>query len=187
MKNSDTNPLADSLIYEDLLPLTWSSIDGEAQVVNSARVSEHNEHVLRCVNLLGEQIKEKLDEEGETESALVRLEAKVNLILEMLSSLDRARGDTPDTTQVRLAAGGLEWDCKEQPPAEGDTIWIKLNIDNRVPEAMQLAAQVLSVSVEGQQTTVCAKFEQMGEAVQDQLEKMIFRHHRRMVAQSKST
>jgi glycine cleavage system regulatory protein len=187
MKNSEANPLADSLIYEDLLPLTWTPRDEGFQAVNSSRINEHNEHVLRCVNLLGEQIKEKVDEEAETESALIRLEAKVNLILEMLSSLDRERGHIPDPIRVKLAAGGIEWLCNESPPAAGDSIWIKLYIDNRVPEAMQLPAQVLTVSPADQRSSmVCARFEEIGESVQDQMEKMIFRHHRRMVAQSKS-
>jgi hypothetical protein len=186
MKNPDINPLAGSLIYEDMLPLTWAVRDDESHAVNLTRVMEHNEHVLRCVNLLGEQIKEKSDEEVETESALIRLEAKVNLILEMLSNLDREKGNTPHATQVRVAAGGVEWLCREKPPVVGDKIWVKFHVDKRVPEPMQLAARVLTVSMTGHESMVCAVFEQMGETVQDQLEKMIFRHHRRMVAQSKS-
>jgi hypothetical protein len=186
MTNQDRNPLSDSLIYEDLLPLSWAVRDEQSQAINFSRVAEHNEHVLRCVNLLGEQIKEKIEDESETDSAMIRLEAKVNLLLEMVSSLGSNRGHQPDATQIRLAATGIEWNCREQPPAVGENIWIKLHIDNRIPEAMKLAARVLTVSKAEPGVTVCASFEQLGEAVQDQMEKMIFRHHRRMVAQSKS-
>jgi hypothetical protein len=186
MTNSEINPLSDSLIYEDQLPLSWETRDENSQSVSFIRVAEHNEYVIRCVNLLGDQIREKSDEDSEAESTLIRLEAKVNLILEMLSNLNRDRSDVPQAAQVRLAATGIEWSSQEQPPAEGAKIWVKLYVDSRVPEAMQLAAQVVKVSDVGHGATVYARFEEMGEAVQDQLEKMIFRHHRRMVAQAKS-
>ncbi len=185
MTISETNPLSDSLTYEDLLPVSWVARKHDSQSINYARVDEHNEHVIRCVNLLGEPAKEKTDEESETESALIRLEAKVNLLLEMVTKLDRASVDLPDAAQVRLSAAGIEWGCKEQPPAEGDRIWINIYVDNRIPEAMKLAARVLTLNDAGGVTAVTARFEDMGEVVQDQLEKMIFRHHRRMVAQSK--
>ncbi len=186
MANLDTNPLADSLVYEDMLPLFWETREDGSQSLNLARVSEHNEHVMRCVNLLGEQIKEKIDEESESESALMRLDAKVNLLLEMVSNLGRNRIELPSDTLVRLASGGIEWLCKESAPALGGNIWITLHIDSRIPEALKLAASVISVSADQSGTMVVARFTEMGEAVQDQLEKMIFRNHRRMVAQSRS-
>ncbi len=183
MTNSDINPLADTLVYEDMLPLSWGSRECG---VNYMRVAEHNEHVVRCVNLLGEQIKEKMDDEYEAESVLARVEAKLNLLLDMVSRLDRQGSDIPEAVQVRLASAGIEWKGKGQAPAVGDNIWVNLYIDSRIPEAMELAARVVSVSMDGETLTVCARFEEMGEVVQDQLEKMIFRYHRRMVAQSRS-
>ncbi len=186
MINSDTNPLADSLVYEDMLPLFWSArVDGSPPV-NLARVSEHNEHVMRCVNLLGEQIKEKIDEVSETESALMRLDAKVNLLLEMVSNLSRDRIDLPEVNKVRLASGGMEWWCQKNTPAAGDNIWVTLHIDSRIPESLKLAARVISVSADEFGSRVAVRFEEVGEVVQDQLEKMIFRNHRRKVAQSRS-
>ena len=184
--NSETDHLSNSLVYEDALPLSWEKMVGESQTINLSRVAEHNEHVLRCVNLLSDQFKDRVDEESETESTLVRLEAKVNLVMEILSKLAAERSDTPKSVRVRVAATGIEWVCTEQPPLKGDMIWVQLHIDNRVPEAVQLAAQVVSVTDVASGVAVFARFEDMGEGVQDQLEKLIFRHHRRMVAQSKS-
>ncbi len=185
MTNSETNPLADTLVYEDRLPLVWSARSDDAQAENYARIAEHNEHVMRCVNMLSDQIREKGDDESETESAVVRLEAKVNLLLEMVSRMEREKSDLPDTTHTRLAAAGIEWNCLGDPPGMGDEIWISLYIDDRVPEPLKLAACVISVSGSGPGAVVCARFEEMGESVRDQLQKMIFRHHRRMIAQSR--
>lgn len=185
MINFETSQLSNSLAYEDMLPLSWEVMDEGSQAINLARVAEQNEHVLHCINLLSDQITEKVDDESETESALLRLEAKVNLILEMLSKLAGDRDDIPQPVQVRVAATGIEWICMEQQPAEGDRIWIQLHIDNRVPEAVCLPAQVEAVAAASSGAVVFARFEDIGSGVQDQLEKLIFRHHRRMVAQSK--
>jgi hypothetical protein len=186
MMNSETSQLSNGLVYEDLLPLSWAVMYKGTQEVNHSRITEHNEHVLRCVNLLSDQANERIDEESEVESAIVRLEAKVNLILEMLSKLAGERDAALNSIQIRVSAGGIEWACGDRQPKEGDDVWIYLHIDNRVPEAIQLAARVVSVTDADSGAVAYAKFEDMGEVVQDQLEKLIFRHHRRMVAQSKS-
>jgi hypothetical protein len=186
MINSDTSKLSDSLVYEDVLPLSWAALDDGSSAVNYSRVAEHNEHILRCVNLLSDQIKEKVDDESETEPALVRMEAKINLILEMLSKLAIEREGTPQPVQIRVAATGIEWLCTNTQPSAGDKIQIKLHIDYRVPGALQLLGQVVSLTDTPSGTAVHARFEDVGEGVQDQLEKLIFRHHRRMVAQSKA-
>lgn len=186
MTNSDTNPLADSLVYEDLIPLAWAAIEGDFKAINLSRLAEHNEHVLRYAGMLAEQIRDKADEESETDTALLRLDAKVNLLLEMLANLDRHKRNIPDATQVRLSAAGVEWRGQGAMPAEGDRVWVDLYIDDRIPEAIRLPALVLRVSEEGSDTLICARFEEIGEPVRDRLEKMIFRHHRRLVAQSRS-
>lgn len=186
MGNSDINPLEGNLSYVDNLPVSWDPRDDAPLQGNYTRTAEHNEHVLRCVNLLGEQLKDKTEDESEVDSALLRLEAKVNLLLELVSKLDMRTRQIPGLTEVRLAASGIEWLCQDVPPHVGDTIWVNIFLDNRIPEAMKIAAKVLQVNQEAKGVIVRAMFESMGGTAQDQMEKMIFRHHRRMIAQSKS-
>ncbi len=186
MDNSDINQLEGSLSYVDTLPLSWDSRGDAFPESNYTRISEHNEHVLRCVNLLGEQLKEKIEDESETDQALLRLEAKVNLLLDLVSNLEQRARQVPSLTEIRLAATGVEWLCRESAPAPGESIWVNIYLDNRVPEAMKIAAKVLAVTEEAKGRVVSAMFESMGGTVQDQMEKMIFRHHRRMIAQAKS-
>lgn len=184
MDISDTNPLADSLVYMASLPVSWSPRDEKCPDSEYIRIAEHNEHVLRCVNLLGEQLIEKIDEE--TDSAIVRLEAKVNLLLELVSKLDQRINLIPEAEEVRLTSGGIEWKSNDSPPTVGSTVWINLYIDNRIPEAMKIPAMVLTVHEELHGFTAGAKYELLGEVVQELMEKMIFRHHRRMIAQSRA-
>ncbi|MCP3671431.1 MAG: hypothetical protein GY814_13565 [Gammaproteobacteria bacterium] len=183
MNNSDTNPLTDSLIYATSMPLSWSVREDGYHESHYIRVAEHNEHVLRCVNLLGEQHRDKVEEESESDLTLMRLEAKINMLLEMVSKLDQRINQIPESSEVKLASAGIEWLCCDSPPAVGSSIWIKLHIDHRIPEAMNIPAQVIAVREESDGLIVAAKFESIGEVVQEQVEKMIFRHHRRMIAQ----
>lgn len=185
MGNSDINPFESSLAYIDRLPVSWNPRDEALIDSNYTRIDEHNEQVLRCVNLLGEQLKEKTEDDSETDSALMRLEAKVNLLLELVSKLDQRISQIPNLTEVRLAATGIEWLCHDTKPAVGDEIWVNLYLDNRIPDAMKIAAKVITVSEDTKGIVVTALFESMGGTAQDQMEKMIFRHHRRMIAQSK--
>jgi hypothetical protein len=187
MDNLDINSLDGSLAYADTLPVFWSPRDDTSPESNYTRISEHNEHVLRCVNLLGEQLKDKIEDESETDQALMRLEAKVNLLLDLVSNLDQRIRQVPNLTQTRLSAAGIEWRCQESAPSVGDSIWVDIYLDNRIPEAMKIAAKVLAVTVEEEGAVVSAMFESMEGGAKDQMEKMIFRHHRRMIAQSKSS
>ncbi len=186
MDNLDTNPLEGGLAYVDTLPVSWDPRDDTSSESNYTRISEHNEHVLRCVNLLGEQLKDKIEDESETDQLLQRLEAKVNLLLDLISNLDQRIRQVPHLTEVKLAAAGIEWICQESAPGVGDNIWVNIYLDNRIPEAMKIDAKVLAVTEEARGRVVSAMFESMEGTAKDQMEKMIFRHHRRMIAQSKS-
>lgn len=185
MDNSDTNPLVDSLVYAASLPLSWSAREDGYPDVNYISIAEHNEHVLRCANLLSEHLRDKMEEETEMDSALMRLEAKVNLLLELVSKLDQRVDQIPDASEIRLASDGIEWICNDSPPTEGHSIWVNLYIDSRIPEAMTIPARVLTVCEGLRGFTVVARYELLGEVVQEQMDKMIFRHHRRMIAQSR--
>jgi hypothetical protein len=185
MENSDISPLADSLVYTATLPVSWEPRDEACPDSEYARISEHNEHVLRCANLLGEQLVERHEDETEADTALMRLEAKVNLLLELVSKLEQRISQIPEASQVRLASAGMEWTSRLSPPPAGSSIWINLYIDNRIPDAMQIPARVLTLGEGRHGTIVGARFEQLGEVAQELLEKMIFRHHRRQIAKSR--
>jgi hypothetical protein len=149
------------------------------------RIAEKNERLLRSINLLAEQGHEKPEEEGEHEAALIRLETKVDLLLDLFSRIGADAGGLPPSAPVRLSAKGVEWLRAGEAPAAGQRVWIHLYLEPRLPEAVQFPARVLNVETEGVQQRVLARFEPLGEGAQNLLEKMIFRHHRRQVAQQR--
>jgi hypothetical protein len=180
---SENSPLSDTLIYAAQLPVSWSGRQ-EGDLLPPA---DNNLELLHCINLLGEQLHTKLDDESELDSALMRVEAKLDMVLGLLSTMIKRELDIPAASNVRLTAKGVEWTCNDRAPEIDESIWISLYMDPRLPAALLLPAKVVSVdkSTDGDCVVVC-RFTQVEEGVQQLLEKMIFRHHRRQVAMSRS-
>jgi len=185
LSTTEYNPLSDSLAYRAYLPLEWRSQNGQISDGEHLRTNEKNEHVLRWVNLLGEQVREVVEEEGDIDSRLIRLETKVNLILDLISTLVQREIQHPEMVNILLAAKGMEWISQATPPELGRRIWVSLSIDQRIPEALKLSAKVVDLAQEDGAFRVRVRFDSMGEMVLDLLEKMIFRYHRRQIAQSR--
>ncbi len=180
---SEESPLSNTLIYASQLPVSWS----RRQQGELLATADNNIKLLHCVNLLGEQSHTMQDDEMELDSALMRVEAKLDMVLGLLSTMLQKELNTPAASGIRLTAEGLEWVCMEVPPALDDNILISLYLDPRLPVALQLAARVVSVDGgTGNDCVVVCRFTEMEEGVQHLLEKMIFRHHRRQVAMSRS-
>ncbi len=180
---SENSPLNGTLIYEAQLPVSWSRRQ-EGELLYQA---DSNIELLRCINILGEQPHIRLDDEIEHDSGLMRVEAKLDMVLDLLSMLLQKESNRPAASGIRLTAKGLEWVCSDVPPELDAAIWISLYLDPRLPLALQLASKVVSVERDGESRhIVLCQFVELDEGVQQLLEKMIFRYHRRQVAMSKA-
>jgi hypothetical protein len=179
---SENSPLSDTLIYAAQVPVSWS----RRQEGELSPPADNNAELLHCINLLGEQPHTKQDEESELDSAILRVEAKLDMVLGLLSTMLKKELDIPAACGTRLTAMGVEWLCREVPPELDDPVWISLYLDPRLPTALQLPARVVSVDTSGGDCVVLCRFAQVEEGVQQLLEKMIFRHHRRQVALSRA-
>ena len=111
---------------------------------------------------------------------LQRLEAKIDLGLQILGQLLNANAPLPAQHDVLLSAQALAWRSSTPPPAT--ELQLQLFIDNRIPQPLQLKARR-----DGQQGDYwVARFVEVSEALQDALDRAVFRWHRRQVhAESK--
>ena len=106
---------------------------------------------------------------------LQRLEAKIDLGLQMLGQLLNANSPLPAQQEVLLSAQALAWLSTTPPPATD--LHLQLFIDSRIPQPLQLKARM-----DGQQGDYwVARFVEVPEAVQDALDRAVFRWHRRQV------
>lgn len=177
MNDPTTDAFGSGLVLAEPLPLRW-------HVCESSCAAPHlqlsNEEILRVILSLDEHHVEANDENPEMALELQRLESKINLVLELVSQVLVRQLQLPDAIPVRLAAHELEWETTT-PPAIGSWLQLELFVCTRYPRPLVLSARVKDVAA----GRVRAEFDGLGESVQDLLERLIFRHHRRSIAASR--
>ena len=175
--------LGDGLTFEDRLPLAW--VEGPLpQGAELARLNADNHQ------LLGAEASLEETRGGETlvkeeSPALVhelqRLEFKLNVLMRLMADLVARSSPLPPVQTTRLGAHGLEWSHATEPRV-GTTGLVYIYINPALPQPLKLACKVRGERTEKGVRVVELEFRDLSEAVQDLLEKLIFRHHRRLIA-----
>ena len=173
------------LCWEDWLPVGWRL----SPVVSGAELSHLYDAALTRLNAVltvGEALAaESPDEAPPRAQDILRLEARLNLLLAMVGELLAAQRPRPAARAVRLGGGWVEW-RDPQPPAVGDALAIDLYLNPSIPDAVTLPARVESVGELRQgQAVVHATFLEIPPNVLNAIEKLIFRWHRRRVAEQR--
>ena len=177
-----TSFLGDGLIFEELLPLVW--LPGEIpRGLVLARLHADNQQLLGAESSLDElRISEALkDESPALLHELQRLEYKLNILLRLTAEIAVRSAALPPAQRARLGARGLEW-FGAAAPAVGEAGLVHIYINPALPQPLKFPSSVASERSEGGERVAQLKFRDMSEGVVDLLEKLIFRHHRRLVA-----
>lgn len=114
------------------------------------------------------------DGDSAGDPALARLEAKVDLALQLISELLRREARLPDPTAVSLSSSGLCWHGSAPLHATGV---VALYLAPRLPWPLMLPVQITGVAGE----RVHARLLHLDEDSQTWLDRTLFRHHRRSV------
>jgi hypothetical protein len=174
MTDQSSESFGTRLVLEESLPLRWRVVETPA---TAARTLLANEETLRVILSFDEHHVEASDENPEFVQDLQRLETKINLILELVSQVLARQLQLPEALPVRLSAHEIEWETSSAP-AVGSSVLLELYVCTRYPRPLFLTATVQGFA----NGRVRAVFDDLGESVQDLLERLIFRHHRRQIA-----
>ena len=181
----DTVILFEELAYEDQLPLTWRTSNAPVGDVLKRSFADRNVKLLQACAAMEEHVQpEKSDERAPHYADIVRLDMKINLLLDMVGQLLAANRPRPDAMPVRFNALGATWHHKGTPPADGSYGVFEVHLRECVAEPLRLSGKIIGVNADGR---VKAKFDNPGEAVADLIEKLAFRRHRRQVAGARHT
>jgi Atypical PilZ domain, cyclic di-GMP receptor len=174
--------LGQGLIFEDFLPLGWSP-GPLPQGVMLARMNADNQQLLGAESSLDEvRVHEALkDESPALLHELQRLEFKLNVLLRITSDLARRSSNLPAPQHIKLAAVGMEW-IGEDLPVGGATGVLDLYINTTLPQPLKLPATIISNVAHSGTAAAQMQFSGLSDQVVDLIEKLIFRHHRRLVA-----
>ena len=179
----DTVVLYEELAYEDVLPLAWRRLPEPFDPAIIGSFSDRNLRVLQSLSALEEhgQI-EKVDESSVHAADILRLDMKMNLLLDMVGQLMIASRPRPRTAAIRFNALGAVWQGLAPHPDLGAQGVLEVFMRDCIAEPLRLVGRIASITPDGR---VKAKFIHPGEHISDLLEKLAFRRHRRQVAGAK--
>ncbi len=188
VNDDNREQLGEGVIYKDVVPLGWRDIDREELEFSYLSVQDSNEEVLRFITTLDEFHVDGQDEPSNSSSLdLSRIEFKLNLLLDMVTQLVIRETSMPESMPITLGSAGIEW-VSVAPPSEGALVELSLYLHHKFPRPFIVIGQVLSVkTIEGAsgKYLIHLAYEAMSDVVQSGLEKLIFRQHRRSIAQSR--
>jgi hypothetical protein len=177
---SDTVILFEELAYQDVLPVVWRPLADEIDPDLSASYTASNVRVLQACTALQEQGQlEKPDENSPHAADFLRIELKINLLLDVVGRILASNQPRPPATAIRFNALGATWQGAAPFPRAGAQGAVEIYLRECVAEPLRLIGRVGSVSPAGE---IKVRFLPPGEAVADLLEKLAFRRHRRQVA-----
>ncbi|HKK13632.1 MAG TPA: PilZ domain-containing protein [Gammaproteobacteria bacterium] len=187
MNDPTANVLGDGLLYEAALPLRWRVMDDATAAAEQVELHHGTLQFLRTLMAMGEHVAEPAEEEpGHRGQELARLDAKLNLVLDLLGRFLERHERLPDPVPVRLGTAGLAWTQSHEPPPEGTRLLVELYLEPDIPRPLDLPVKVMQVArAEAGGATVQAALEGANEALEDALQRYIFREHRRSIARQR--
>ncbi len=179
---ADTIVMFEKLAYEDLLPVRWRPQEQPVDDVTAHHLAERNVRVLQACDALEERgALEKSDDESPHSADLMRLDFKLNLLLDLAGQLLAASQPRVAPVHIRLNAMGASWKT-DAPPALGNQGLLEVVIRDIVVQPLNLPAEVVAGAAPGEARV---RFTCLGEVVADHIEKLVFRRHRRKIADAR--
>ncbi|HUO95035.1 MAG TPA: PilZ domain-containing protein [Steroidobacteraceae bacterium] len=178
----------EGLGYTDALPLGFERLAELPDAAALGGIALENHQVLVADASLDEQrphSEKKSDEEPELAEDLQRLESKVNVLIQLVARLLNRATTLPPVRSIRLHASGLEWRIDDEEVQPGTGV-VELHVSRHFPQPLRLPGRIEGVASDDGGRWVGFRFEGLTPSVTELLERMIFRHHRRLVAGTRS-
>lgn len=163
------------------------AVTAEARADDRAGLAERNLAALQNLAALEERRTDGggSDDDSPVLQELARLDAKLNALVDIVNRLLLPADALPPRQPVRVNAVGVVLPAALLPVATGDAAaacLVTLHFDACPSLPLVLPAQVRRRFDDGRAFVV---FEPPGDALQDALERLVFRHHRRRIAESR--
>ena len=176
-----TAHLGSALVYTDEIPFDWARLEGEPSAGRLSAMLSGNERLLRHIVSLDDVHREADDEDlAGLGPGLARLEFKVNILMEMVSAVLAHQLSLPERTEIRLDSHDLVWRSTGSDPGMGDRVIARLFINSQYPHPLELIGSIEGIDPQRREVTM--RYDRLPDALQDQLEKLIFRQHRRLIS-----
>jgi hypothetical protein len=179
---ADTVVLYEELAFQDVLPVVWRQMPNPADRDMAAGFMERNLQVLQAWDAMDEHAVDKPDENAPYAADIMRLDLKINLLLDMVGQLLATNRPRPPAVPVRFNALGGMWRGTAPLPEAGEQGVAEIYLHDCLAQPLRLPGRVTNVTPDVQ---VKVRFTPVGESVADLIEKLAFRRHRRQIAGSR--
>ena len=172
--------LGERVFCDDELGLICTPIEHLPDAPVLARINARNEAVLRGLSMLEEHDQTSSDDGERAE--FHRLEGKLDLALELIAALVRDRQGAAPVVPVRFNARGLCWESPD-PVEAGALVAVECFVLPPWPLPITMHARIVHVDRIGETHRACGRIEGLSDGVREWLAKLVFRRHRRTIAQ----
>lgn len=168
--------------YRDRLPLRWLPLPALPAGLEAERLAETNARLLAAVAMLEEHPNKPkpADEPSATDLELQRIHLKLNLLLELFSGFLLAQSPQPPAVPLRLSWRGVSWEVAEAPEP-GASGLVEIHLSRLLVQPLRWPARIVA----GPAGTAVAEFCPLPDFCQEALERHVFQHHRREVAEAR--
>lgn len=174
-------PFVDRIAWEGTAHVGCETLDVPLDPAQRTRLDELNAGVLTTLGMLGERgAAEPVGDEA-TVATLARIDAKVDVLLEMLNRHLGGSVQMPPRRKVRFNTRGIlieGW----QPQAQETPVMVRMHFDACSGLPLELPGRA-TPAPQGQGGFVA--FDELAEGIRNGIEHLVFRQHRRQLAESR--
>ena len=174
-----------ALVLETNAPLLFRALPENTAPLANRGWQANNLRVFQACSVLDDRPPAGRGEVDATVAlALRRLDVKLTLLLELVGEwLASSQGSGPQRVDVEVDFRGVRWTPAESSLAAGMRGSLDLYIHPSVPRPLKFGGKIVAIET----ATRAARFEfdPLSELEGDQLERLIFRYHRRKVADAR--
>ncbi len=163
---------------DGVFPLDWVDALNPPQTL--AEVMADNNTLLRALLMLDEPPVSHDGDHGRADP-IQNLERRVDLLLLMASAALRGLGNLPAERPCALSSRKLRW-ASSEPLDVGRRLWARIYLRHRVALPLLLPGQITERQPDRGQFWHTLELDSLDQHVQNDLDRLIFRHHRRQVA-----
>lgn len=162
--------------HVDSEPLAWPLSDAMVQ-----RLAERNAATLATIAALSERHADNAEEDSPVMQELLRMDAKLTALVDIVNQLLVPSSDLPPRQILRFNVVGAVLPAT-LVPADQTSLLLRLRFDVCRSLPLELAAKVERQFDDGR---IFVVFASQGDVVGDAIERLVFRHHRRKVAEAR--
>ncbi len=182
MQDASWQVFSERVTYDDGLHVSCAALTEPLGDLQRAAMRDRNLSVLGTLAVFSERRGEPADEENPVAQDMQRLDSKLNVLMAMLDQLLQRGAELPARFPVSFNAVGALLPTSVWPAGQAQAL-VRLHFDGCLALPLELVARRVQ---ERDADHVFVSFETMDEATCDAIERLVFRHHRRKVAERRS-